>query len=233
MERTGRHAAALATDKWLGSEVNINAKREQNRLPGKNYFIDNITGMANVGAISFTDSLSHYGIGDEQDWWLPIWIRLAPDCCRLQSLGGRLAAEVRQIQRLPENLGNRLSGSLFDREGGGIRAATGWVGADDGFLVYDRNGNGFIDNGRQAVRRRHPFERQQHSGARFRRTGRFGRQWRRQGGCRRQRFFFPVRLARSQSGWHQARKPGCLRWSRPTPNLSYHDTNHSSDTAFR
>ncbi|MDO4693620.1 MAG: calcium-binding protein [Eikenella sp.] len=41
----------------------------------------------------------------------------------------------------------RFSGSLFDHNRDGIRTATGWVAADDGFLVYDRNGNGFIDDG--------------------------------------------------------------------------------------
>lgn len=36
---------------------------------------------------------------------------------------------------------------LFDHDGDGIRNATGWIKADDGFLVMDRNGNGAIDNG--------------------------------------------------------------------------------------
>lgn len=36
---------------------------------------------------------------------------------------------------------------LFDHDGDGIRTATGWVKADDAFLVQDRNGNGSIDNG--------------------------------------------------------------------------------------
>ena len=34
---------------------------------------------------------------------------------------------------------------LFDHDGDGIRNATGWIKADDGFLVMDRNGNGAID----------------------------------------------------------------------------------------
>ena len=42
---------------------------------------------------------------------------------------------------------NRFSGSLFDHSGEGIRTATGWLKGDDGFLVYDRNGNGVIDDG--------------------------------------------------------------------------------------
>ncbi|WOB25660.1 beta strand repeat-containing protein [Xanthomonas dyei] len=36
---------------------------------------------------------------------------------------------------------------LFDHDGDGVRSGTGWVSADDGFLVFDRNKNGFIDNG--------------------------------------------------------------------------------------
>jgi hypothetical protein len=35
----------------------------------------------------------------------------------------------------------------FDHDLNGIKEGTGWVKADDGFLVLDRNGNGTIDNG--------------------------------------------------------------------------------------
>ena len=35
----------------------------------------------------------------------------------------------------------------FDTDGDGLRSATAWVGADDGLLVWDRNGNGTIDSG--------------------------------------------------------------------------------------
>jgi len=38
-------------------------------------------------------------------------------------------------------------GVLFDFDGDGIKTGTGWIGADDGILVYDRNGNGIIDGG--------------------------------------------------------------------------------------
>jgi hypothetical protein len=38
-------------------------------------------------------------------------------------------------------------GVMFDHDGDGIANATQWVGADDGFLVIDRNGDGVIDNG--------------------------------------------------------------------------------------
>ena len=38
------------------------------------------------------------------------------------------------------------SGVQFDFDNDNIAEATGWVSADDGLLVYDRNGNGQIDN---------------------------------------------------------------------------------------
>jgi hypothetical protein len=41
------------------------------------------------------------------------------------------------------------AGILFDHNADGIKTGTGWVIADDGFLVLDKNGNGVIDNGRE------------------------------------------------------------------------------------
>jgi Ca2+-binding RTX toxin-like protein len=38
---------------------------------------------------------------------------------------------------------------LFDLTGNGIKTGVGWIKSDDGFLVFDRNGNGEIDNGRE------------------------------------------------------------------------------------
>ena len=40
-----------------------------------------------------------------------------------------------------------LAGTNFDNDGNGFAEATGWVGKDDGLLVWDRNGNGKIDDG--------------------------------------------------------------------------------------
>lgn len=37
----------------------------------------------------------------------------------------------------------------FDTNGDGIKTGTAWVQADDGLLVWDRNGNGVIDSGRE------------------------------------------------------------------------------------
>jgi len=39
------------------------------------------------------------------------------------------------------------SGVLFDFNDDQMRTGTGWLDANDGFLVYDHNGNGIIDNG--------------------------------------------------------------------------------------
>ncbi|MEQ1738786.1 MAG: hypothetical protein ABL884_02680 [Methyloglobulus sp.] len=41
------------------------------------------------------------------------------------------------------------AGILFDHDGDGIKNGTGWVKADDGLLVMDKNGNGSIDNGHE------------------------------------------------------------------------------------
>lgn len=38
-------------------------------------------------------------------------------------------------------------GAYFDHEGDGFAESTGWAGADDGLLVWDRNGDGMINNG--------------------------------------------------------------------------------------
>lgn len=49
-----------------------------------------------------------------------------------------------------ETLGiNTTNPILFDHNGDGVKTATGWVKPDDGFLVFDRNGNGTIDSGRE------------------------------------------------------------------------------------
>lgn len=44
---------------------------------------------------------------------------------------------------------NTSSPILFDHNADGVKTATGWVNANDGLLVWDRNGNGTIDNGRE------------------------------------------------------------------------------------
>lgn len=40
-------------------------------------------------------------------------------------------------------------GAYFDHDGNGFAESTGWVGADDGLLVWDRNGDGRINDGKE------------------------------------------------------------------------------------
>jgi len=48
-----------------------------------------------------------------------------------------------------ETVGVGSTPVLFDHNADGIRTGTGWVKADDAWLVLDRNGNGTIDSGRE------------------------------------------------------------------------------------
>lgn len=36
---------------------------------------------------------------------------------------------------------------MFDSDGDGVKNRTGWISPDDGFLVFDRNGDGLINDG--------------------------------------------------------------------------------------
>ncbi len=45
---------------------------------------------------------------------------------------------------------NVNQGAYFDHDANGFAEQTGWVGSDDGLLVYDRNNDGMIDTGREA-----------------------------------------------------------------------------------
>jgi iron-regulated protein frpC len=42
---------------------------------------------------------------------------------------------------------NGHNGALFDHDKDGIRTATGWISKDDGLLIYDRNGDGVVNDG--------------------------------------------------------------------------------------
>lgn len=48
-----------------------------------------------------------------------------------------------------ETVGIGVTPILFDHNADGIRTGTGWVKANDAWLVLDRNGNGLIDSGRE------------------------------------------------------------------------------------
>lgn len=44
---------------------------------------------------------------------------------------------------------NKTKGAMFDFDADGLKHATGWVKSDDGILVFDRNGDGLINDGRE------------------------------------------------------------------------------------
>lgn len=67
---------------------------------------------------------------------------------------------------------------LFDQNGDGVKEGTGWIKADDGFLVLDRNGNGAIDWA-GAIRQPHAISQRERGHQRLRRTGRAGHEHRR------------------------------------------------------
>ena len=46
-----------------------------------------------------------------------------------------------------ETMGVSDANVMFDFDGDGIKNKTGWAGSDDGFLVFDRNGDGNINGG--------------------------------------------------------------------------------------
>ncbi|MBL8382203.1 MAG: hypothetical protein JNM90_03945, partial [Burkholderiales bacterium] len=48
---------------------------------------------------------------------------------------------------LEARVSNTFFGVQFDHDGDGATTGSGWISADDGFLVRDRNGNGSIDDG--------------------------------------------------------------------------------------
>jgi hypothetical protein len=78
-------------------------------------------------------------------WWV----------CWVESQGGQLAfGQVAQASPIILDLDGTGINTVgfdsevyFDHDGNGFAQLTGWVGANDGLLVWDRNGNGVIDNG--------------------------------------------------------------------------------------
>ncbi|MBK7897915.1 MAG: hypothetical protein IPJ99_00310 [Betaproteobacteria bacterium] len=61
---------------------------------------------------------------------------------------------------------------LFDHDGDGLKTGTGWVKADDGLLVLDRNANGTIDTGAELFGVDTPPRQRPESRQRLRRPGR-------------------------------------------------------------
>ncbi|MGB3460820.1 MAG: hypothetical protein WBA33_02505, partial [Rhodanobacter lindaniclasticus] len=60
-----------------------------------------------------------------------------------------LALDLDGDGKVGTNVDAGWNGALFDNDGDGIRTGTGWVGANDGLLVRDIDGNGLIDSGRE------------------------------------------------------------------------------------
>ncbi|MEJ7928095.1 VCBS domain-containing protein [Sphingobium sp. AN641] len=46
-------------------------------------------------------------------------------------------------------LDNQATNAAFDWDADGHKDQTGWIGADDGFLMFDRDGNGTVSNGNE------------------------------------------------------------------------------------
>ncbi|MHB8137702.1 MAG: hypothetical protein ACYDGO_04860 [Smithellaceae bacterium] len=68
----------------------------------------------------------------------------------LDSDGIETDAMVRQYPALGEKfIPSDKKPIMFDYNGNGIRNNTGWTRPDDGIIVFDRNANGTIDNGRE------------------------------------------------------------------------------------
>jgi Ca2+-binding RTX toxin-like protein len=93
--------------------------------------------------------------------WLPEFARYLSDSLRAgEWLPADRFNQAQRVQPLRDPLTLDLDGDgletvgtssetpiLFDHDGDGVKNGTGWVKPDDGFLVFDRNGNGVIDTG--------------------------------------------------------------------------------------
>lgn len=129
--------------------------------PGRDEFLlsrDDLEQIGNI--IPVNDGIGKFGtINPDADIWDPSinihnWT-INPDIKAIWDGLFRYAA-IRQYDPLTLDLdGNGIEtlasnghkGALFDHDKNGIRTATGWVGKDDGFLVYDRNGDGVVNDG--------------------------------------------------------------------------------------
>ena len=58
-------------------------------------------------------------------------------------------ALIDNIRNRFEDAQRQVSPIILDHDGNGFAQRTGWLGQGDGLLVWDINGNGSIDNGRE------------------------------------------------------------------------------------
>jgi len=111
------------------------------------FFIDVATGQA------LEDAIDGFG-----DWWLENVLPLMSGAneidLELNLDFNRASNFIRRYDPLALDLDgdgvettSSNSGVTFDFDGDGLKTGTGWVNRDDGFLVFDRNENGLIDNG--------------------------------------------------------------------------------------
>ena len=101
-----------------------------------------------AGAFALTGGVSGGFIGESfgDFLWTSWHERLSPYRNNEHSIVDPLALDL-DGNGIRTVAANQFSGSLFDHDGDGIRTASGWVGKEDGLLVYDRNGDGIINNG--------------------------------------------------------------------------------------
>ncbi|MBK6639330.1 MAG: hypothetical protein IPG34_17770, partial [Rhodocyclaceae bacterium] len=136
-------------------EITIQANTVEGRSPADESFIDNIERL--YGQIDNTGELA--GLIDH------LWdVAKSVSADLTKSISNTIATtfttstQVRPPPKDPltldldndglETVGiTPIAPILFDHDGDGIKSATGWIKPDDALLVFDRDGNGLIDNG--------------------------------------------------------------------------------------
>ncbi len=85
------------------------------------------------------------------DWTIPTGVDRHSNGCFRDAKGWRQPVDPLMLDLDGDGLElSSASGQvLFDHDADGIRTGTGWLGADDGILVRDLDGNGAIDTGRE------------------------------------------------------------------------------------
>ena len=152
----GRMLASFAVDQIVGRTVRVAlpAVRLGLAITGNikkwetlSSMSGNISGKATEAAIDYINSLN---LG------IRLYDFLHPVSDDIGNMPDPLVKTVRYVDPLILDLnGNGLeisslkAGILFDSNGDGIKTGTAWANANDGMLVWDRNGNGTIDSGRE------------------------------------------------------------------------------------
>ncbi|MBI5556778.1 MAG: hypothetical protein HY885_04010, partial [Deltaproteobacteria bacterium] len=138
------------------SQAQYDAMKNFGENPGADGFSTFYNGLAN-SCIDFTwAALEKAGLnpsGFEGFFW-PTWNGIAVPTINMDSIRNMFQTATVQpsplildldgdgVETTPVN-----ADAYFDHAGDGFAEQTGWVGADDGLLVYDRNANGTIDTG--------------------------------------------------------------------------------------